>query len=111
MKILIIADNDADAHQLTDFVKLIGHEFEQAENVGEAIRKIREECFEVVICTEKVHYMRGVDACAAIKNKWPHIKTIIIASQEKKMNSKEKKFVNGVIQRPLCRENIAQAFS
>ena len=67
MRVLVVESSVAVAQVLSDFVRLCGHVAEDAYNGREAIRRLQEGLYEIVITDSEIVSVDGVELCRFIK--------------------------------------------
>jgi CheY-like chemotaxis protein len=67
MRVLVVESSVAVAQVLSDFVRLCGHVAEDTYNGREAIRRLQEGLYEIVITDSEIVSVDGVELCRFIK--------------------------------------------
>ena len=81
MRILIVDDIFTNRLLLTEILKNLGHEFDQAENGREAIEALMKEDFDLVLMDIEMPVMNGLETMKHIREEmpFPKNKTFVVA--------------------------------
>lgn len=78
-KILIVDDEDSIRFLLKDILVDTGYEVWEANNAEDALKKIEENMFNILITDIKMPGMSGIELMRKIKVNYPHIEVILIS--------------------------------
>lgn len=77
LKILIVDDIFTNRLLLTELIRTIGHESEQAENGKEAIDLLEKSNFDLILMDIEMPVMNGLETTEYIRTKFPSPKNVI----------------------------------
>jgi CheY-like chemotaxis protein len=77
MKILVVDDIFTNRLLLVEILRILGHEYAQAENGKEAIDALNQNNFDVVLMDIEMPAMNGIETTVHIRNKMPYPKNKI----------------------------------
>ena len=78
--ILVVEDDEEMRSLLQDFLKDEGYESDSADNGSEAVRKLTEQPFDLIITDIRMPGLTGLDILAAVKKLEPEVPVIVITA-------------------------------
>ncbi|MDX1775268.1 MAG: diguanylate cyclase [Desulfobulbales bacterium] len=83
MKILLVDDDPAILEILADLMAIFGHEYETAANGIEALEKLKQDLFQIVLTDMMMPDMDGMELLKYISSNYPHIKVIVVTGYDR----------------------------
>jgi PleD family two-component response regulator len=83
LKILLVDDDPAVLKILSGMMGIFGHEHEVANNGSEAIEKLKEDFFHIVLTDMIMDGMDGMELLGHIRNNYPSIKVIVATGYDR----------------------------
>ena len=78
-KILIVDDNDQMCSLLADILELFDYQTLQARNGEEALHRLKEDRFDLVITDLRMPKMSGTELLKLIKKDQPHLPVVVVS--------------------------------
>lgn len=78
-KILIVDDNDQMCSLLADILELFDYQAQQAKDGEEALSKLRQDRFDLVITDLRMPKMSGTELLKMIKRDQPHLPVVVVS--------------------------------
>ena len=78
-KILIVDDNDQMCSLLADILELFDYQTLQARNGEEALHRLKEDRFDLVITDLRMPKMSGTELLKLIKEDQPHLPVVVVS--------------------------------
>ena len=79
MKLLVVDDSPEVVEILSTILKLSGHGVDEAYDGSEAVKRLKENCYDAVITDAQMPGMGGVEVCNFLKSEFPNVYIIGIS--------------------------------
>ncbi|MBW2465808.1 MAG: diguanylate cyclase [Deltaproteobacteria bacterium] len=83
LKILLVDDDQSILDILADLMPIFGHDFDKAVNGEEAVKKLKEEVFDIVLTDMIMPKMDGMELLKHIKANYPNIKVMVVTGYDR----------------------------
>lgn len=108
MKVLVIEGNPKIAEVLSSYMKLFGHEMDEADNGRDAIRQMQRSGYDIVITDSEIIGIDGPELCKFIKSHYQDIYIIGISGYPSALNDLEDAGADICFSKPFCLDELAK---
>jgi CheY-like chemotaxis protein len=109
MKVLVVEGNREISQVLSSFVRLLGHETDEANNGREAIRKLQNSRYDIVITDSEIIGVDGAELCKFIKSHIQDIYVIGISGYLSALKDLEDAGADICFFKPFCLSELKKA--
>ncbi|GAB6189693.1 hypothetical protein JCM30566_14340 [Marinitoga arctica] len=109
-KVLIVDDNNTNRFIIKEYIKTLGMKYDEAENGKEALKKLHQEEFDIVLIDNQMPEMTGLELAEEINKELKEVKKILLTSLLNNDKNIEKDIINykfdAIIAKPIKRKDL-----
>ncbi|HUH66716.1 MAG TPA: response regulator [Syntrophales bacterium] len=109
MKLLVVDDSPVVVEVLTMLLKTSGHGVDEAYDGIEAVSRIKETSYDIVITDAQMPRMGGVEVCRFLKSEFPHIYIIGMSGCSRSLKDLKDAGADVCIDKPFRIDDMEQA--
>jgi CheY-like chemotaxis protein len=109
MKMLIVDGNRKISQVLSSYIKLFGHETDEANDGREAIRQLQSSRYDIVITDSEIISVDGAELCKFIKSHFQDIYIIGISGYLSALKDLEDAGAHICFSKPFCLDELQKA--
>ena len=109
MKLLVVDDNRDLVEVLSTILKLSGHGVYEAYDGTEAVERLQENCYDIVITDAQMPVMGGVEVCNFLKAQFPGIYIIGISGSSRALEELKEAGADICLSKPVDVNELEEA--